>query len=390
MILAGFALSLFVMLILARFSLPLAMLTGAFFLAVFSLRPLEVLPAIARTLVDPGVLALTFAVGLIPLIGAGLRRGGWLEALVARLPGGKRTVFSVVPAIFGLLPIPGGALLSAPILERVGGGKSDERAAANVWFRHIFLFFYPMSAALITGAKLTGLDLWTLLPYQIPWAAFAALLGAIFILPPFSGPKNLDDPGPLSRTLFPWIVLLLAPGLDFAIKRVFHLPAPEVATLIALFGSFLLVVIGLRGRGIVSLFQEAQPWRFSLIIVGMFSYLGAFQGAGLPQILAALNLPPLGMVVGLGLLMGLATGRQQAAISVSIPIYLASRGGVNPWTFSVIYQAAYLGYLLSPLHPCLVVSAEYARTTVGAVWRRLALPSLLFFVAVVITGLFLL
>jgi len=150
------------------------------------------------------------------------------------------------------------------------------------------------------------------------------------------------------------------------------------------------VVIGLRGRGIVSLFQEAQPWRFSLIIVGMFSYLGAFQGAGLPQILAALNLPPLGMVVGLGLLMGLATGRQQAAISVTIPIYLASRGGVSPCTFSVIYQAAYLGYLLSPLHPCLVVSAEYARTTVGAVWRRLALPSFLFLVAVVITGLFLL
>jgi len=63
---------------------------------------------------------------------------------------------------------------------------------------------------------------------------------------------------------------------------------------------------------------------------------------------------------------------------VVIPVYLAGAGSLSPWQFSLIYQASYLGYLLSPLHPCLVVSAVYAGTHLAAVLRRLLFPSLAF------------
>lgn len=46
-----------------------------------------------------------------------------------------------------------------------------------------------------------------------------------------------------------------------------------------------------------------------------------------------------------------------------------------PWAFAVTYFASYLGYLLSPLHPCLTVSAEYVGTSLGATWWRLVVPS---------------
>lgn len=120
----------------------------------------------------------------------------------------------------------------------------------------------------------------------------------------------------------------------------------------------------------------------------MFLYLRVFQASSLPGRLTGLGLPPLGVVLGLGILMGLATGRQQAAVSVTIPLYLAAKGYLTPLGFSVIYQASYLGYLLSPLHPCLAVSAEYAGTTVGAVWRRLLPPCLILLASVVVAGLF--
>ncbi|MGQ9699711.1 MAG: DUF401 family protein [Candidatus Bipolaricaulaceae bacterium] len=90
----------------------------------------------------------------------------------------------------------------------------------------------------------------------------------------------------------------------------------------------------------------------------------------------------------MGILMGLAPGRQQAAVSAAIPLYLAAKGYLTPLGFSVIYQASYLGYLLSPLHPCLAVSAEYAGATVGAVWRRLLHPCLILLVSVTVAGLF--
>ncbi|MGQ9699710.1 MAG: hypothetical protein ACUVQS_01345 [Candidatus Bipolaricaulaceae bacterium] len=76
------------------------------------------------------------------------------------------------------------------------------------------------------------------------------------------------------------------------------MPTPEVATLGALGASFLLSLYGLRARDLPHLLRKAAPWRFSLIIVGMFLYLGVFQASGLPGRLAGLGLPPLGVVLG--------------------------------------------------------------------------------------------
>jgi len=379
MVWVAFGLSLGVVLFLSRRSLWVALFAGALLLALLT-APLSAFPEIiTRTFADPGVLALAAAAGLIPIIGAALQKSGLLRALVARIPGGRATAFALAPALFGLLPVPGGALFSAPILEELGGGRPEERAAANVWFRHILLSFYPMSAALLTGAKLSGLDLWQIIPWQLLWALFSVVIGTVFLLPPFLGPKEIvanPERYGFWKALF---VLLLAPILDLLFRSFLPLPAPEVATAFALCVALCFSL--LLGPGFFSfpaIFSESKPWRFALIVFGIFFYLGAFQASGLPGAMAALPLPLGPLVLGLGLLMGLATGRQQAALSVVIPVYLAGAGSLSPWQFSLIYQASYLGYLLSPLHPCLVVSAEYAGTHLSSVLRRLLLPSLAF------------
>ncbi|MCS7239890.1 MAG: DUF401 family protein, partial [Candidatus Bipolaricaulota bacterium] len=352
--------------------------------------PLSLLPGVfGRVLRDPGVLALIYAAGIIPLIGAALQAGDLLSGLVARIPGGRRTAYVVAPALFGLLPVPGGALFSAPILENLGGGKPEERAAANVWFRHILLSFYPLSSALITGAKLASLDLWTAILWQLPWALFLLIVGALFLLTPFAGPKGGHRGGDTRRFWWGLAVLLLAPFLDLALRRTVALPALEVATALALTASLLLALcVGPGIQGFPRLFLQSQPWRFSLIVVGVFMYLGAFQASGLPKAMAALPFPLAFLVLGLSFLMGLATGRQQAALSVVIPVYLATGKALDGWRFSLIYQACYLGYLLSPLHPCLAVSAEYMRTGLFRTWRRLLLPSAVVLLVVgVVSGL---
>lgn len=180
MVWVGFGLSLTLLLGLARFSVFGSMFLGALVLGVCSLSLGEVLAVLGHVLGDLGVMSLALAVGFIPLMGAAREKGGWSSSLLALTPGGKRSVFAIVPALFGLSPVPGGALLSAPFLEKAGGGRPEERAAVNVWFRHVLLFFYPMSSALISATKLAGLELWTVIPYQIPWALFSALLGGFF------------------------------------------------------------------------------------------------------------------------------------------------------------------------------------------------------------------
>jgi len=89
-------------------------------------------------------------------------------------------------------------------------------------------------------------------------------------------------------------------------------------------------------------------------------------------------------------LLGFITGHQQAAVSLVIAIYTGSYGAMAPWAFAVTYFASYLGYLLSPLHACLTVSAEYVGTSLGATWRRLVVPSAVALVITIVAGWFLL
>ena len=385
----AFGVSLLVLLVLAQRNLWLALAFGAAILGLWTSPPPQ-LPGIwAKVLADPGVWALIYAAGVIPLIGAALQAGDLLSGLVARLPGGRRTAYVLVPALFGLLPVPGGALFSAPFLEELGGGKPEERAAANVWFRHILLLFYPLSAALLTGAKLAGLDLWTAILWQLPWALFLLGVGAVFLLPPFSGPKRREGAAKGDQRFGRGLgVLLLVPLFDLGLRKMVALPAPEVSTAISLtLGLLSALLVGPGLRAFPKLIGQSKPWRFSLIVVGVFLYLGAFQASGLPRAMASLPVPLAFLVLGLSLLMGVATGRQQAALSVAIPVYLAAGHSLDGLRFSMIYQACYLGYLLSPLHPCLAVSVEYAKAGLLGTWRRLLLPSVVVLAAVATIGL---
>ena len=56
----------------------------------------------------------------------------------------------------------------------------------------------------------------------------------------------------------------------------------------------------------------------------------------------------------------------------------------------MIYFAVYLGYILSPVHPCVAVSAEYAGSTLGGVLKTLLAPALVALALDTLAGLWLL
>ncbi len=374
----AFGLSLALVLVLARWNLWGAMGLGALVLGLLTLSPAAVGRAFLSVWTSPSILLLAGAMALIPLIGGALVATGRMEDLLAGLPRARRAVYALAPAILGMLPMPGGALLSSPLVERAGGSSPEVRAAANVWFRHILHSIYPLSPALITGAVLAGLDVWGVLPYQLPAVVVLAVVGYVALLRQVSGRMDLPAARPWRGSGLALGILLAAPLLDLVLKRTAPLPVPEIATVVGVAVSLVLACLSrVSLSGLVAIARRERPWRFGLIVIGVFTYLAVFQRSGLPTRIAALSLPPAALCVGVGWLLGFATGRQQAALSLVIPIHIGSYGAMAPWALAVTYLASYLGYLLSPLHPCLTVSAEYARVPLGSVWRRLLVPSLL-------------
>ena len=373
----GFSLAVLSLLYLSRRSLALGMAVAAVVLAAFTLSLPEMGSALVATFGDPSVLLLALVVGLIPMIGGSLEVSGEMDRLVANMRMRVKPFLVLGPALLGMLPMPGGALLSAPLVERGAPTTSaDVKAAANVWFRHTPLLIYPLAPSLIASAKIASLDLYQVIPFLIPAFFITLLLGYGFLLRRAEGRVGISGRFSLRGLLVPLGIILAAPVLDLLLKISVSLPYPEIGTAFGVGVSLLAATyIGrLRTPALKEIVRKMRPWKFSLIILAMFMFLNVFKASGAPESLAALSLPPIFLCVVVGFLLGLITGRIQAPTSIIIPIFITTYGAMSPAAFAVTYSAVFLGYLITPIHPCISVSLEYFSTSMPDFLRKMALP----------------
>lgn len=373
----GVSLSLAALVYISRYSLPVGMGVSALILGVFTLSPAGIGTALLRTFGDPSVLLLAFVVGVIPMIGGVLEESGGIDQLVGNLRIGVRPFLALSPALLGMLPMPGGALLSAPLLERGAPKVSpDVKAAANVWFRHAFLLAYPLGSSLIASAKIAGLGLYTAILYLLPAFFLVIGLGYLFLLRKAHGKASYNERFSGGDLAVPLLIILAAPLIDLVLKKTLPLPYPEIGTAVGVTVSLGLGVGFARSRlkDLASIYRRMRPHYYAGIIFSMFFFLRVFQASGAPAVIAGLSLPPVVLCVAIGFLLGLITGRIQAPISVVVPIYLTTHAAVSGPAFGVTYFAIYLGYLITPIHPCVSVSLAYFKTSMLEFLRRMAVP----------------
>ncbi len=360
----GFFVSITVLLLVSRKNLALSLFAASITLGLFTVSPYNIGIKILETLTDSSVILLAFAMGIIPLIGGALEISGKMDDLVNNLRIGKKKFLMFSPALIGMLPMPGGALLSAPLVEKGGIGVTPEnKAALNVWFRHAFLLIYPLSAFLIVSTKIAGLDVYTVLPYLLPFFIFTVILGYIFFLRNAGGKIKYTKKFSLKKLLFPLFVILVAPLIDFLIQSMFELPVREIGLVIAVAVSFILAFVlgNLNLSSIKHISKKMKPWNFAFIIIGMFVFINIFKASGVPELISGLTLPNIVLCVFISFLLGMVTGRVQVPASIVIPTYLATSGlsFMSPLVFVITFFSIFIGYVISPVHPCVAVSTEY-------------------------------
>ncbi len=388
----GFSLSVVLLLLVSRRNLALGMAIAAAVLAAFTLSPALFGQALWRTISDPSVLLLTLIVGIIPLIGGTMETTGEMERLVANLRIGVRPFLAFAPALLGMLPMPGGALLSAPLVERGAGHTApDVKAAANVWFRHALLLVYPLGPALIASAKIAGLDVYAVIPYLLPAFLLTVGVGYVFLLRRASGRLAQSGAFSLVGLGVPLAIILAAPLIDLLLEGTIDLPVAEIGTSVGVTVSLVaaMAVGRLRLGQLGAIFRRMTPWKYALIVLAMFAFLNVFTSSGVPERIAAMTLPPVVLCVAIGAVLGLITGRIQAPMSIILPIYASAYGAMSAPVFALTYFAVFLGYVLTPIHPCISVSVEYFKTSMGPFLRRLASPAAIGLVVSLVVGLFL-
>ena len=312
-----------------------------------------------------------------------------------------RTTIAALPAIIGMLPMPGGAIFSAPLVDDCDTEQNIEpllKTRINYWFRHVWEYWWPLYPGVLLAIDISGVDIWQFILVQMPMSILAIAVGYWFMLRKLSAPSTSKQ-HEKSTTKSP-LIPLLAPILTVvAVYTVVRLVLPELSE----YAKYAPMVFGLCAGILLLQFQRPlgfADWKkiiFSkrtavlAILVALVRIYGAFIEARLPDgnllidqmriEMAAWGVPMLLVLMALPFLSGLATGLSVGFVGASFPVVFTLIGsdpsiGVLLATVVLAYGFGYMGMILSPVHICLIVTNEHFRTRLLHSIRSLGLPAL--------------
>lgn len=370
-----------IVMVLSKYELGIILTLGALGFAL--LAGVNILQSLINVLTDPSILALILIMVFIPILGGIMEESGLMMEMIQKMRISRKSSLMLIPALFGLLPVPGGALMSAPIVQQIDTEEdATKKVSINVWYRHMLIMIYPLSSSLIISSILLNKNLYILVLGLVPGLIVMWLIGYITLVKnvlPFTeqGERNLK------RAFHNLLPILIAPIIDFIGRSWFNFSVPEIFLLVGLIFSIWLALrfSKMNFSSIRSISKKMKIWRFPLIIFSMFIFLDVFILSGAPEEIASVDLSVF-LLILIGFFLGFATGRIQLPISILIPIYLAP---ITVLTMSLldfvfIYTSISLGYLITPLHPCVAYSTEYFETDFLKVVKILGKPIFISFI----------
>jgi len=343
----------------------------------------QVLEGIWYTLTSPAFWRLFGAIVIVTILGHLLKRMGALDRLTSAargLAGGKRTATIILPAVVGMMPMPGGAVLSAPLVGEVL--KEDQKSpeflsAVNYWFRHVMEFFWPLYPGLILAAGIVGLPLPKFSALGLVMTAAMIIIGYIYFL------RGIHSRRQSTETMRSLAGIMLAIWPVFL--AVFLSLVLAIDIVISLAVSVLLTVILNRSswRLFWPVVKEVVAFRLFFMVFGilLFKDMVALSGAvaGIPAEVARLGIPPAAVIMVVAFLCGLLSGMVAAFVGLSFPILAGFLyvPNLDLGNIFLTFLCGYTGMILSPTHFCLLLTAEHFRADLGKVYRSFLPPLLL-------------
>jgi hypothetical protein len=344
-------------------------------------------------------------VWLIMVLSKLMKEAGQMERLVSsfsRLSGDPRTVGSVMTALIGLLPMPGGALFSAPMVDASLAAlpvNKEQKTIINYWFRHVWEYWWPIFPGVILALALLKVETWIYISTMAPVSAISILAGTVCILRPIrlaqQESTNHVSWKALSRFLreiLPILIIILfilfqaalteiltRLGVRFAMPGALSMLPGLVAAVVWVAVSNHLSVYRIRA----SLMDRGSVAILLLIVAIMI-----FQGV-LKESQAALQIRselfayriPASMVIMIlpflaGFITGIAVGFVGTSFPLIIPMFPESSLVGYLSSAALAFTFGFMGMMLSPVHLCFLVTKDYYGASLIKSYRYLLLPSL--------------
>jgi uncharacterized protein len=319
----------------------------------------------------------------------------------------RRVAMAVLPAVIGLLPMPGGALFSAPMVDSCdpeGTVPPLLKSCINYWFRHLWEFGWPLYAGVLLITDYADLPLWQYMLVGIPLLISSGVAGYIFLLrhvpdhaedapenrPDYTGPSLFKLMMPIIVVVVVYTVILLGhKGLDALTVSEIREPS-KYAPIAAGLAAAVLVLNWMRPLTWPQwhkILLSQRTMRLVALVMAALVY-GAIMKAPVPgapivaetsksMTLARIvahdmntwGIPVMLVMMALPLLAGITTGLSVGYVAASFPVIMALLGPLESLAvaqklaiISLGLGCGYMGVILSPIHVCHIVTNEHFGT----------------------------
>ncbi|MBN2271338.1 MAG: DUF401 family protein [Sedimentisphaerales bacterium] len=331
---------------------------------------------------------LTALVILVNVLGVAMKETGVSQRLAPALQGlfkSRRFALAAIPMMMGMLPTPGGIMLSAPMVRDLGdhiGIDRSHSAAINFFFRHQWETVWPLFPAVPLIQSMFGISAFALISHNIAITLAGTLAGAAFLLlrgiPARDRQTKLksrfsDDVRHFIGVFWPIaLVAALYAGAEIP-------PAAGVLAAIVAFLAFHRVALNGWGR----IFKSGIDWDFAFLVFGALLFkLNLQAGQAVDSVvsfLTEMNVPKHLLIFLLPMLVGFLTGLTMPSVAITFPFlmpFIGTGAEAKVGLETLAFSGLVCGLLTTPVHLCMALSASYFETSLMKIVVRVIVPVL--------------
>ncbi len=346
-----------------------------------------------RAIISPVFLQLGVALNIIMFLEHVMRTKGYLSKTVAALkeliPSPKINLM-ILPAFLGLLPSPGGAVFSAPMVAEAGKGlplSPEDHSLINYWFRHVWEFFIPLYPGVILASQILEVPVGKLSLMMSWFFVVAVILGYFLYIRKIEIPAGMKEAAATTTSIAVIHNALLDLWAGIWPVVVIVLTVLIFRTDVGLTVIAVLILLLVSNRYRIPDLKELWKESFSLSIVFLIAGILFFKEmlvtsgviAWMPEYLKSLGVPDLLVLVSLTFFVAFAIGLSQGYVAATFPLLIGLIGTgqqLNPGALVLAYMSGFVGIMLSPVHLCLFLTVDYFKADLIKVWRRVVFPEI--------------
>lgn len=377
-------------------SLSYAVSTAAVLIAAtMGLSPTELFSLTGKVLVDHLTLDVIVAVVVIGWLGALMNESGSLHQssrLLQQLVGDFRVVAAVIPMIVGVLMVPGGAILSAPSVKLLTENmnlRPSRQAAINLVFRHVGQIAFPASASLLMLTSMAGVSLARQILYQLP---LAAVIGLVAFQCYFAPEKCVIQRVTNRRERLCLLKNLLAETSPILIILGIFTLTKQISLALGLGTAWAFIQHRFSFKEALSIFPFRSSFENALLVASTLLIRAILQHqlakeASVLPVLRTSFIPLVILIVPC--LVGFFAGSVMASVSLMTPLLLPLAGThANLHVFcALVFMSAFAGYMVSPIHLCLSLTAKYYNVSLREIYQDIWMPTGAFLVCAIVLSL---